>query len=256
VVGVSPDPDAATTPGSFEAYRAANEADGDGEARFTDWLRERSAPDWSEATTHRFTRELGDDALDDEVFRRYLVQDYAFVGALVGAVGRAVGDAPTMDAKGRLVDFLGTLTADENDYFERSFAALDVPEETYTDPELTPTTRAFEDLVERATREGGYAETLAVLVPAEWIYREWATAVGSESPSRFYLAEWIDLHANPGFESFVAWLRAELDREGRAVSPRRRRRLERLFRRTVALEVAFFESAYDPQTTPGGVQQW
>jgi hypothetical protein len=42
-----------------------------------------------------------------------------------------------------------------------------------------------------------------------------ATTPGSESPSRLHLAEWIDLHANPGFES-----------------------------------------AYDPQTTPGGVQQW
>jgi len=241
---------AATVPDSFEVY-----ADRHKEARFTDWLRERSEPAWSEATTHRFTRELGDDTLDDDVFGRYLVQDYAFLGALVGAFGHAVGDAPTMDAKGRLVDFLGTLTADENDYFERSFDALNVPEATYADPELTTTTRAFEDLIERATGEGGYAETLAVLVPAEWIYREWATAVEGESPSRFYLAEWIDLHANPDFESFVEWLRDELDREGAAASSRRQGRIERLFGRTVALEVAFFEAAYDLQT-PEGDRRW
>jgi len=248
-----------TVPDSFEAYAGDGNADGgtDGHerARFTDWLRERSEPAWSEATTHRFTRELGDDALDDDVFGRYLVQDYAFLGALVGAFGRAVGDAPTMDAKGRLVDFLETLTADENDYFERAFDALEIPEATYTDPDLTPTTRAFEDLIERATREGGYAETLAVLVPAEWIYCEWASAVDGESPSRFYLAEWIDLHANPDFESFVTWLRGELDREGAAASPRRQRRIERLFSRTVTLEVAFFEAAYDTQT-PEGDRQW
>ncbi len=37
----------------------------------------------------------------------------------------------------------------------------------------------------------------------------------------------------------------ELDREGTAASPRRQRRLDRLFCRTVELEVAFFEMAYD-----------
>ncbi|ADQ68594.1 putative transcription activator [Halogeometricum borinquense DSM 11551] len=227
-------------PETFEAYAETTD-----EARFTDWLRERSQPDWDAATTHRFTRELGADELDDEVFRRYLVQDYAFLETLVGLVGHAVGDAPTMAAKSQLTEFLGTLTADENDYFERSFEALGVPPETYTDPDLTPTTMAMEDLLERAAREGGYAETLAVFVPAEWIYREWATAVANESPSRFYLAEWIELHAVEEFQAVVGWLRDELDREGAAAAPQRRRRLERLFRRTASLEVAFFDAAYD-----------
>jgi thiaminase (transcriptional activator TenA) len=235
------DADVESQPGSFEEYAEAHETAG-----FTDWLRERAQPEWSDATSHRFTRELGTDDLDDEVFRRYLVQDYAFVGTLVGVFGHAVGDAPTMESKSRLVDFLGTLTADENDYFERSFEALDVPEAEYADSELTPETQAFEDLLERAAREGEYAETLAVLLPAEWIYLEWANTVEGESPSRFYLAEWIDLHANEGFETFVSWLRDELDQEGEAASPRRRRQIERLFRRTVSLEIAFFETAYDP----------
>lgn len=237
------DVDAERQPGSFEEYTEAHETAG-----FTDWLRERAQPEWSKATTHRFTRELGTEDFDDEVFRRYLVQDYAFIESLVGVFGHAVGEAPTMESKSRLVEFLGTLTADENDYFERSFEALDVPEAEYVDPELTPTTRAFEDLLERAAREGGYAETLAVLLPAEWIYLEWATAVEGESPSRFYLAEWIDLHTDKEFTAFVRWLRDELDRESEAASPRRRRRIERLFRRTVSLEVDFFETAYDPES--------
>jgi thiaminase/transcriptional activator TenA len=226
-------------PDTFEGYREASD-----DPRFTAWLRQRAEPDWTAATSHRFTRELGAGELDDGVFRRYLVQDYSFLETLVGTFGHAVGEAPTMPAKARLVDFLATLTDEENDYFERSFDALGVPEETDADPGLTPTTRAFEDLLERASRQGGYAETLAVLVPAEWIYLEWASAVADRSPDRFYLAEWIDLHAVPAFEEFVTWLREELDREGAAVSPRRQARLDRLFRRTVALEVSFFDAAY------------
>jgi thiaminase/transcriptional activator TenA len=238
---IDDDAEAGDVPDSYALY-ASERTD----ARFTDWVRARAEPSWSEATTHRFTAELRADTLDDDVFRRYLIQDYAFLETLVGVFGYAVGDAPTMAAKSRLSDFLGVLTADENDYFERSFDALGVDEETYADPDLTPTTRAFEDLLVRAARDGGYAETLAVLVPAEWIYLLWATPAPEQRPERFYLAEWIGLHANDEFEDFVGWLRAELDREGAAASSRRQARLERLFHRTVELEVAFFDAAYDP----------
>ena len=244
-------------PETFTAY-----AETAGDARFTGWCRARAQPNWTAAVEHRFTEQLHDDTLDDAVFERYLVQDYAFLEPLVGTFGHALGEAPSMAAKGRLASFLGTLTDEENDYFERSFDALDVPERDRTDPALRPTTRALEDLLARAAREGGYAETLAVLVPAEWIYRRWAGAGTGDRPERFFLAEWIDLHDNPAFDAFVGWLRAELDREGEAASPERQRRLERLFGRTVELEVAFFEGAYTetPQhlsgTVPGGDHQW
>jgi len=249
VVGVN---DAASVPEDYDAY-----ADTRLEPRFTDWLRERAEPDWTAATAHRFTRELGAGDLDDAVFRRYLLQDYAFLGALVGTFGHAVGEAPSMAARSRLASFLGVLTDDENDYFERSFEALGVPESACADPDLAPTTRAFEDLLKWVRAEGGYAETLAVLVPAEWIYLTWASDVEG-SPARFYLAEWIALHDDEEFAAFVGWLRGELDREGEAASPRRRERLDRLFRRTVELEVAFFEAAYHPGKAgpPGGDAPW
>ena len=221
-------------PETFDAYAADRE-----DARFTEWLRERSEPDWTAAVDGRFVRELGDGTIPDPVFRRYLEQDYAFVETLTGTFGHALGEAPSMAAKARLAEFLGTITNEENDYFERSFEALD------GDPEATPgaTTRAFVDLLERAGRQGGYAETLAVLAPAEWTYETWAAGVESR-PDAFYLDEWVELHANPAFVDFVAWLRAELDREGTAVSARRQRRLDALFRRTVELERAFFEAPY------------
>lgn len=56
---------------------------------------------------------------------------------------------------------------------------------------------------------------------------------------------------HPGEEStkFMTWLRRELDHKGAAVSPRQRN-LERLFRRAVELEFAFFTSS-DGQETSG-----
>jgi len=227
---------------SFEAYR-----DDRPDAAFTDWLRDRSEPAWSDTIDHRFVRELGAGTLDDGAFRRYLVQDYAFVGNLASLVGRAIADAPSMAAKRRLGAFLATLTSEENDYFERSFDALDVPEADRTDPLKDPVTEAFEDLLGRAGREGGYAETLSVLLPAEWCYLEWADelAAAEATPDAFYLSEWIDLHATDDFEAFVTWLRGELDRSGPGLSARRQRRVARHFRRTMTLERAFFDAAFD-----------
>ncbi|GCF14948.1 aminopyrimidine aminohydrolase [Haloarcula mannanilytica] len=244
---------------TYESY-----ADRVTDPRFTDWLRERSQPDWDAAVEHRFVEELGAGTLDEDAFAAYLVQDYAFVDELVGTFGHAVGQAPDMAAKRRLVEFLDTVTDEEDDYFERSFTALGVSESRWQDPEPTETTAAFVDLLGRAAREGGYAETLSVLVPAEWIYESWATAAAerhgdpdSDGPPSagmglpFYFGEWVDLHAVDSFVAFVDWLRRELDAVGPALSPRREARVASLFDRTVALERQFFETAYEESPAVG-----
>lgn len=253
VVGMIPT-ETPNPPARYETY-AQEQTD----PQFTEWLRKRTEPTWTTATSHRFVREVGSETIAEEVFSQYLVQDYAFIGTLAGVIGHAIGDAPTMEAKSQLADFLTVLINDENDYFERSFAALDIDNSVYNNPPLTGTTKAFEDLLERAGREGGYGETLAVLVPAEWIYLSWASELSDDLPQLFYLAEWIDLHANEAFEAFVHWLRRELDRVGRHASTTRRHRLERLFQRTVELEVAFFDAAYKPNEgihPSGGGELW
>ena len=234
----------------------AEYAGGRTDPRFTAWIRGRTEPAWTDAIAHPFTRDLGAGTLDPDTFADYLVQDYAFVDALVSTFGYAVGQAPDMAATRPLVEFLETVTDDEDDYFRRSFEALEVPADRWQHPEPTDTTQAFVDLLGRAARQGGYAETLAVLVPAEWIYESWATAVaethgdpdtappsaGADLPDPH--AEWIDLHAVPSFVEFVAWLRGQLDAVGPELSARREARVRRLFRRTVELEVAFFDAAY------------
>lgn len=225
---------------SFAMY--AEERD---DARFSDWLRERSEPTWTEATEHQMTHELGTGMLAETVMAQYLVQDYVFVNTLVGVLGYAVGQAPTMTEKRQFIEFLDVVTDDEDDYFERSFEALDVSTARWDDPERTETTEAFIDFLELAKEQGGYAETLAVLVPVEWIYLSWATRECEDPPEAFYFSEWIDLHANSGFNTFVMWLREQLDTVGPTLSPRRQRRVARLFERAVTHEVAFFDDAYD-----------
>lgn len=212
--------------------------------RFTEALRERAEPYWTEATTHRFTRELAEDALDEAAFRRYLVQDYAFIDALTAHVGFAVGHAPTMVEKARFARFLAVLTNEENSYFRRSFEALGVPAAEWAQAQPGPVTRALADLFAQAQAAGTYAAILATLVPVEWVYLSWATDQADKRPARFYYAEWITLHADPGFRDFVEWMRGELDRLGPGLSEGERDGLAALFRRACELEVRFFDAAY------------
>jgi thiaminase/transcriptional activator TenA len=214
--------------------------------RLTESLVAANAALWRAATQHRFVKELGADTLPDDVFRRYLVQDFAFVEALVTLLGHAVARAPGMPAKRRLAGFLAAVTGDETNYFERALRALGAAE-AFAAPERIPlneTTRRFRALMTEVGARGTYAEILAVVTPAEWVYLEWARACPLPGPKRFYLAEWIELHAIPAFADLVGWLQAELDREGAAAPPDLRRRLAMHFRTTLELERDFFEAAY------------
>jgi thiaminase (transcriptional activator TenA) len=213
---------------------------------FTGAMVAAHAPLWRAATTHRFVRDLGADTLSDDIFRRYLVQDFAFIESLVTLIGYAVARAPTMGAKRRLASFLAAITGDETSYFERALKTLGEAE-AFAAPEhvaLNATTERFCALMAAAGERGSYAEILAIIAPAEWVYLTWATAAPKPRPKRFYLAEWIELHTLPAFAETVSWLRAELDREVASAPPGTRERLAQAFRTTLELERDFFEAAY------------
>ncbi|MBK8908177.1 MAG: TenA family protein [Rhodospirillales bacterium] len=225
---------------SYDAWAA-----GQVNARFTEWLRQQSEPAWSEATSHRFTRELADGVLADAVMRRYLVQDYSFLDSFVRLVASAIVKAPSLADRVALGRFLGAVSGEENTYFHRAFDALGVPEADRTRPALRPTTRAFHDGMAKAINAEGYEETLAPLVVFEWLYNAWATAVADRQPGTFLHQEWITIHANPQFDAFVAWLRGQLDRSGPTLSRDRQEHIAEVFRRTVRLEKLFFDDAHE-----------
>ncbi|WP_422041462.1 TenA family protein [Roseibium sp.] len=223
-------------------------------ARFTDWLAQRAEPFWSEATDHVFTHAIGDGTMPDEAYARYLIEDYTFITDLASTLGYLVAKAPDMQAKSRLSAFLALLTSEENDYFLRSFDALGVPRETYTQAAQGPVTRSFADLLLTSSGGGTYPEGLTCLLCAEWCYLTWGEREAEKPrPAQFYLAEWIDLHAVAGFEDFVNWIRRELDRIGPSLSAEMQERLADLFRQMSALERDFFETAWSghPPEHPG-----
>ena len=219
--------------------------------RLSEQLRDAHQTAWKAAVAHRFVGELVADRIDDGVYARYLTLDYGFINDLTGAVGHAVAVAPGMPEKTPFAQFLGVLTDEENDYFLRSFAAFGQPAPTFDNPLKHPVLDDFAALMARQRAAGTYLDILAVLVPVEWVYLTWASAAsdavarGDAMPERFYLAEWITLHALPAFRDFVEWMRAEFDREAAAADAAGRQRAEAAFVEALELEARFFSAAYE-----------
>ena len=207
--------------------------------RFTETLRAASEPGWSHAVGHRFVKELFAGAVPDAVMARYLIQDHRFLDSFLTLLGAVLASADTFAAKLRFGRFVGTVSSEENTYFLRAFEALGITEDRAADPD-TQATAGFKAIMREAAETRSYAAALAVLVVTEWLYLDWASRAPKPLPDNFVYAEWITLHDNPGFRSFVDFLRAELDRAGPAQADLCRD----FFRRAVALELSFFEAAY------------
>jgi len=215
---------------------------------FTETLRQTHLSAWQNATKNRFTDELVADAINANVYARYLTLDYAFIDGLVATFGHAVSVAPGMTAKIRFSGFLAMLTSAENDYFLRSFAAFGLPAPSFENPVSHPVVDDFNDLMARQRAAGSYLDVLAVLVTVEWVYLQWASDAvesGTQPPERFYLSEWITLHADPAFADFVNWMRSEMDREAAQADDTARARAEAAFLKALELEAAFFAASYD-----------
>ncbi|MGE4534070.1 TenA family protein [Halomonas sp.] len=226
-----------TTRADFNAWAANQEA-----PRITTWLRETSEPDWSATVHHPLFDALAEGRLAGDEFAAYMVQDYGFVDPFTALIGHAIGRAPGMADRVVLGQFMGMLTSDENSTFQRTFEAFGVPVSTREAPDYLPETRAFQALLRETGDRGGYAEILAALVVTEWVYLAWALRINRAEGLHPLMAEWIDLHDNPAFRDFVAWLRRRLEEEAETLDDAAFTRLVACFRETVARERAFHDA--------------
>jgi len=226
--------------GSYSSYRQARD-----DPRFSEWIRATAADQWEEMLDHRFVTECADGSIDREVYRAYLEQEFAFVETSAVALGHAVVNAPSFEEIRRFAVALAGLVTDQRQYFERAFDELGVAE--WEDTEPLSATRQLSDVVLRGATTPGYAESLAPMVAAEWLYATWchrAVAEGSFDPDGI-VGEWVLLHDAAEFREHAQWLRDEIDRVGPTLAPDRQRDVAYLFGRTLELEATFHTAPYD-----------
>ena len=212
--------------------------------KFSEYLKNYSGELWLEATNHKFTNELMNDTLKNDIFKKYIVQDYIFIESLVTLIGKAILLAPNMHSKVKWAAFIYAITSDENNYFIRSFDALNITKEEREETKLLPSINDFANLMLQISNSGSYAQILSIILAAEWIYYTWASRAKEPYPDRFYLSEWIILHNNIAFHKTVAWIKGELDTLALELSYIEQEEIAKLFLNLVRLEIAFFDACY------------
>lgn len=200
--------------------------------------------------SHHFVQDIRADRLPAEVFDRYLVIEGAFVETAIAIFALATARAEGITARRRLIAFLDALANEQVAYFERVLAERGI---AWSPADLTEQrVMAFRDGMLGIAESGEYADIVTAMFAAEWMYWTWSRDVARMHISDPHLRDWVDLHAAPEFESQARWLKAEVDRAGRALDEAERDRLVRLFGEVQGLEIAFHDTAYPQMRRPEG----
>jgi thiaminase (transcriptional activator TenA) len=221
---------------SFHARRA--------DATFSDWLRAKNQATWDAMVTHRFCRDLASDRLSEAAFVRYLRYEHAFVRAAIGIFAYALVKAPTAADQDHLIGVLAGLAGEQEDYFRRAFAGLGLDPAPPAPDALPEAARDLREGVLAIAAEGSFAEILAAMLAAEWMYLTWCEQAHACDPTREAPADWIRLHVEPAFRAQVDWLRRRLDELGPTLATGVQARCAGLFGRVLVLEIAFHDAPY------------
>ena len=206
-------------------------------------LLEQNRNVWDAMQNHRFVRDIEEDQLEADVFHRYLVYERIFVETAILIFGNAMVRAPHLDQKVWLIGVLHALAGEQIRYFDRSFQALQIPRDAIR-ATLPESVNAFCSEMLGFARDGGYAEGIAAMLAAEWMYATWCSRAAKRAIGDPELRRWVDLHAAPEFAAQAAWLRGEIDDFGESASQQDMASISAIFRRALELEIDFHSAPY------------
>jgi thiaminase (transcriptional activator TenA) len=121
---------------------------------------------------HPVVRGIADGSLDEERFRRWLVQDYLFLLDYVRLFALAAARAPDTDALGRMVDLAHATFHDELSLHRSSAAEFGLTEADLDGAGKSRICAAYTDFLLRTAATGDFADILAALLPCMWGYSE------------------------------------------------------------------------------------
>ncbi|MCB8883515.1 TenA family protein [Acidisoma cellulosilytica] len=206
------------------------------------WIRTENKAIWEAMQTHRFVTDIEKEQLPREVLCRYFFFEHAFVETAVQIFAYALLKAPGFAQRRRLIATLSALSEAQLVWFQDCFASLGIGQ---TGEALPPAVTAFAEGMLAIARDGDYADIVAIMLAAEWMYGTWCVRAHRRPSAEPMLRSWVQLHAEPEFLDGADWLRAEVNREAARLNDAQRARLATLFGRALQLEIDFHEAAYD-----------
>ena len=213
--------------------------------KLTDQLYAAAEPIWAAQLRHPFVEGLGDGSLDEERFKRWVLQDYRYLKEFARVFAWAVAKAQDLDSMAWYAGVLD-LTLNTEMALHREYAArFGLTPRDLEDEPMWPTTRAYTDFLVRTAADGDMVDLLAALLPCAWGYVHLAQELASAEPPRDQrYADWIAQYASKEFADARDWLRDELDRMAEGLSQEKRARLTEIFLVSSRYEWLFWEMCW------------
>jgi thiaminase (transcriptional activator TenA) len=214
-------------------------------SRLTDDLYRAAQPLWDAQLEHPFVKGIGDGTLEEERFKRWVLQDYGYLKEFARIFAWAVAKADRLESMGWYAKVLD-LTLNGEMELHRGYAArFGITLEALEAEPMWPTTRAYTDFLVRTAADGDMADLLAALLPCAWGYVVIGQALAAEPPPEDpRYADWIAMYASDEFRGAGEWLRAELDRVGSELSAEKQARLREIFVLSSRYELRFWDMCW------------
>jgi thiaminase (transcriptional activator TenA) len=217
-------------------------------------LRDENARLWEACFAHPFVQAIGRGDLDEDGFRRFLVQDYLFLIDYGRVLGYASAKAPDTESQRWFAKLLTSTLDTEMELHRRTCAEWDIPSADLEGAEALPTTVAYTSFLVRTAAAGDAAEIAAALLPCAWGYADIGGRLKDAGlPDEPRYAAWIESYADPEYTSLVEWLREFMDGLGHDARPDRYASWRTIFTTTLRYELAFWEMAWAGESWPGNV---
>jgi thiaminase (transcriptional activator TenA) len=218
---------------------------------FTDDLRAAAADLWDAQLRHPFVQGLGDGTLEEERFKRWVLQDYLYLKEFARIFAWAVAKADRLESMAWYASVLDLTLNTEMELHRQYAARFGISTEALESEPMWPTTRAYTDFLVRTAADGDMADLLAALLPCAWGYCYVGQELArSDPPADQRYADWIAQYASEDFAAAAAWLRGELDRLADNAGPEQRQRLTALFLLSSRYEWMFWEMCWHGEAWP------
>ncbi len=213
---------------------------------FSDELYAAAKPIWEAQVRHPFVAGIGDGSLDEDMFKRWVLQDYRYLKEFARVFAWAVAKAERLESMGWYAAVLNLTLNTEMELHRKYAARFGLQPADLEAAEMWPTTRAYTDFLVRTAADGDMADLVAALLPCAWGYVHVAQQLAKGRPPQDQrYADWIAQYSSDEFAEATEWLKAEMNRLAATAPPEKRERLTELFLVSSRYEWRFWEMCWN-----------
>lgn len=218
---------------------------------FTDELYAAAKPLWDAQLEHPFVKGIADGSLEEERFKRWVLQDYRYLIEFSRIFAWAAAKSDRLESMSWYAGVLN-LTLNTEMELHRKYAARFglAPQDLEAEP-MWPTTRAYTDFLVRTAADGHMAELVAALLPCAWGYVHIAREMAKREPPRDQrYADWIAQYASEEFAQAIEWLKGEMNRLADGATAEKKKRLTEIFLLSSRYEWMFWDMCWTGESWP------